>query len=216
MLANQLIHTYPFLFHMAEYGSLDSIKKHGLLSITALLELFEITGNERFAIESCHRPRPVTIRHKEHGTAIIRDQKPMNDSMLSKCLDDKLTPGDWYRIINSMVFFWATKERLITFLSAPAHKDRMQTILMVRTKILVERHRDKIRLCTINSGCTRSIDHRRGLYTFKTIEDFDYAESVKKRRKKNALAEVSVRYSVPDIAEMIVEVNHVRGVESIQ
>jgi hypothetical protein len=125
MLSNHFTYTHPLLYHMAEYGSLDNIKKHGLLSTTALLDLFEIAGNERFAIESSHRPRSVTIGHKEHGSAIIRDQKPMSDGMLSKCLDDNLTPGDWYRIINSMVFFWATKDRLITFLSAPAHKDRI-------------------------------------------------------------------------------------------
>lgn len=214
MRVSDLISIHPRIYHMAEYGSEDSIRKHGLLSTTALLDLFEITGEKRFALEKCRRAKTETITHKEYGSAVIRDQQPMNDSMLSKCLNDGLTPPDWYEIINSMAFFWSTRDRLRTFLSAPNYKDKMQTILTVDTKRLVERYHDNIRLCHINSGCTRSIEHRRGLSTFKTIEEFDPRE-FKKSGKKNAIAEVSVKYSVPDISDVIISVDHVRGPESV-
>ena len=46
-----LVRIYPRLFHMAEDGSLTSIQAHGLLSTTALLDLYEIGGPVRAAIE---------------------------------------------------------------------------------------------------------------------------------------------------------------------
>jgi hypothetical protein len=52
-----------------------------------------------------HRPESVTITHPAYGSAVIRDQKPMRDSALLKCLDKGLTPADWYRTLNRRVFF---------------------------------------------------------------------------------------------------------------
>lgn len=82
---------YARLFHMAESGSWGSIRERGLLSTTALLDLFEIDGSRRSAIESEWRPESVTIEHPVHGTAVIRDQHPMPPEHLAKALDG-LTP----------------------------------------------------------------------------------------------------------------------------
>ena len=38
---------WPRLYHMAEAGSWPSIKERGLLSTTALLDLFELEGESR-------------------------------------------------------------------------------------------------------------------------------------------------------------------------
>jgi hypothetical protein len=35
---------YPRVYHVAEAGSWPSIKPHGLLSVAALLDLFEVAG----------------------------------------------------------------------------------------------------------------------------------------------------------------------------
>ena len=45
-----LVRIYPRLFHMAEDGSLPSIQANGLLSATALLDLYGIDGDGRTAI----------------------------------------------------------------------------------------------------------------------------------------------------------------------
>jgi hypothetical protein len=58
---------WPRLYHMAEAGSWPSIERHGLLSTTALLDLFEISGPRREAIESARRPESVKITHPLHG-----------------------------------------------------------------------------------------------------------------------------------------------------
>ena len=69
---DSLIEYYPYLYHMAEPDSWESIEDKGLLSTSALLDLFEINGKRRFAIESCHRPDSVVIEHPRHGRAVIR------------------------------------------------------------------------------------------------------------------------------------------------
>ena len=62
-----LIKYFPRLYHMAEKGTWPSIKKRGLLSTTALLDLYGIKGKEREKIESLRRPDSVRIKHEEYG-----------------------------------------------------------------------------------------------------------------------------------------------------
>jgi hypothetical protein len=52
LIPERLASRYPVLFHMAEDGSWESIRERGLLSTSALLDLFEVEAEERFAIES--------------------------------------------------------------------------------------------------------------------------------------------------------------------
>ena len=46
-----LIAHFPRIWHMAEDGSFESIFKHGLMSTSALLDLYGIDGDERTALE---------------------------------------------------------------------------------------------------------------------------------------------------------------------
>ena len=43
----RIVELHPVVYHMAEYGTWESIKKHGLLSTSALLDLFQKSGEER-------------------------------------------------------------------------------------------------------------------------------------------------------------------------
>src|SRR5687767_5678188 len=96
---------------MAAAGSWPSIRQRGLLSTTALLDLFEVTGSERGAIESEHRPDTIRITHPRYGEAYVRDHKPMRESALRQCLQG-MTPREWYRTLNRRVYFWPTEARL--------------------------------------------------------------------------------------------------------
>jgi hypothetical protein len=111
-LVEQLARDYPKLFHMAAEDSWSSIAKHGLLSTSALLDLFAVEGEARVAIEERHRPESIPVQHPKHGLAIVRDQKPMDDRGLQRVLQDGLTPADWYRLLNRMAFFWVRRDRL--------------------------------------------------------------------------------------------------------
>jgi hypothetical protein len=205
MDAEQLIKNHPRLYHMAEKDAWLSIQKHGLLSTTALLDLFEIKGNQREALESAHRPESVTITHPTHGRAVVRDQKPMSDSGLRRCLSG-VSPREWYQILNRKTFFWLTEERLHRLLSAGAYRAEGHCVLTVDTKALIIEHRDQITLSPINSGCTKPMPHPRDKGCFLRINDYDYAHWLKKRHKKDPVVEVAVDYSVPQIASMVLRV----------
>ena|SRR5208282_3252377 len=128
MRHEDLVEYYPRLFHMAEAGTWPSIRKQGLLSTTALLDLFGINAEERFKIESCQRPKCFLISHPRLGDAVVRDQKPMSDKALRRCLQN-MEPREWYETLNRKVFFWLTRERLLTLLSARAYRNREHCVL---------------------------------------------------------------------------------------
>src|SRR2546423_380545 len=126
----QLVETYPRLFHMAESGSWPGIQGHGLLSTSALLDLFEVDAELRTEVESARRPESVSITHPVHGTAIVRDQIPLREGPLKQCLVG-MTPVEWYRELNRRVFFWLSEERVGGLLRGQAYRGRPHDVLTV-------------------------------------------------------------------------------------
>ena len=202
----EFVSHYPRLYHMAELGTWPSIRSHGLLSTSAFLDLYGIDGEERRQIESCRRPQSVTIRHAKYGPAVIRDQKPISDSALSKCLKG-MTPTDWYRLLNRKVFFWVVRERVLGLLSARAYWDREHTVLTIDTAKLLKMHHERVTLSPINSGSTVYNPQPRGPNTFQSLGAYPFEEWQQKRRSATkAVAELAVEYSVPNIRELVLRV----------
>lgn len=198
-----LIRTLPRVYHMAYVDAWDGIQRHGLLSTTALLDLFEVNGEKRHAIESCRRPENVIIEHAVHGRAIIRDNKPMDDHGLRRALQG-ITPKEWYELLNRRVFFWLSEQRLTTLLSAKAYRGAHHCVLTVSTRSLVERHSDRIWLCPINSGTTKPMPHPRGRDAFQRIHQYPFEHWCQKRGSPHkAIVELAVDYAVPDIVQLV-------------
>jgi hypothetical protein len=196
---------------MAEGGSWLSIQKHGLLSVTALLDLFEVNGTRRQKIESQHRPECVPIEHPTHGRAVIRDQKPMSESALRKCLVD-MTPEEWYRCLNRRVFFWVSEERVERLLGARAYRNLAHCVIMADTGAVVRGYKRKITLGPINSGSTIFNPQPRGSKTFLPISEYPFEDWVKRRgTPSNAVVELAVDYAVPDMREHAIRVDLVKG-----
>lgn len=189
----------------------ESIQNYGLMSTSALLDFFEIKGAEREAIESRHRPESVKITHSRYGTAVIRDQKPMTDKGLIRCLRDEMTPREWYVNLNQYVFFWVTSERLSKLLNARPYRAQKHCVLTVDTELLLEQYCDQIRLTALNSGNTKPFPHPRGQATFLPLDEYPYQERLKKGNKKDAVVEFAVKSSVPDIADFVIKVDHMIG-----
>jgi hypothetical protein len=194
---------------MAEAESWSSIRKHGLLSTTALLDLFQVRGELRRALESKHRPESVEIRHPQYGVAVIRDQKPMRESALAECLVG-MTPEQWYRTLNRHVFFWVASQRLENLLGARAYRGRTHTVITVDAARLFELHGPNLRLSPINSGSTIYNPRPRGADTFQRIADYPFEDRRKVRGLANAVAELAAQYAVPDISKCAVRVDHRR------
>lgn len=211
MDVNEFIDTYPTLYHMAEVDSWPNIQNHGLLSTSALLDLYKINGTERVGIESLHRPECIKIQRKGFPDAVVRDQKPMSDKALKKVLLDDLKPRDWYEILNQKVFFWSTKDKVINLLKARAYRDKAHDVLSVDTAKLVERYKESIVLCPYNSGSTIMKPVERGKDLFKPIDEYDFPFWKKKRGRSKAVTEVCVTGGVPLINEVVIDVHQMQN-----
>ncbi len=145
------VHRHPRLWHMAEAGAWPKVRHHGLLSTTALLDLFEYSGEERRRIESELRAETIAITHPQHGTALIRDNRPLRKQFLAESLEG-MTVGEWCELLNHKTFFWVSEARLEKLLGARAYRNRAHDVITVDTRRLVERDLDRITLAPINSG----------------------------------------------------------------
>jgi hypothetical protein len=204
---NRIAELHPTLYHMAEYASWESIKHLGLLSTTALLDRFEISGSARTAIEENRRPSFVEIRNAQGGRAVIRDQRAMSDSKLASCLTDGLSPTQWYRILNGKVFFWLTEERLRRMMRA--YRGRRQLVLEVDTEELLKQHSDDVLLTPLNTGCTRPMAFPRGLGTFLPPNQYPFEDNKRKKGgARKAIVELTVDYSVADILRLTHRATH--------
>jgi hypothetical protein len=213
---DELIQTYPRLYHMAHDGAWEAIRVNGLMSTTALLDAYHIEGDERVTLRSRRRPESVPLAADGLPGAVLRDQKPMHDSALVGCLRDGLTPQDWYETLNSRSFFWLSKERIWRLLKARAYRDVRQTVLTIDTASLVTAHSANIWLSPINSGSTLFNPQPRGNDTFSRIPDFPFADRKRARSSANNVVELVVDHSVPDIADHVLAVHSVRNADILE
>ena len=205
----QLIEMHPQLYHMAELGSWPSIERHGLLSTTALLELFEVDLETRQSLTRHRRPEKVRIEHQELGSAAIRDNKPISDKLLDRCLMG-MDKESWYELLNGRVFFWLTKRQLNKFLCARAYRGDTHTVITVSTELLIERQREEIRLSPLNSGAIHPGSlSKRGQGTFSPIDTYDIG-LYSRRPRFERIRELAVLHSVPNIPELVIDVEDIR------
>lgn len=208
MTQEQFLALYPRLFHMAQAGSWPSIRQRGLLSTSALLDLFGVDGAQREAIESRHRPRCVEITNALHGSAIIRDQKPMSEKALGKCLIGT-SPRAWYRLLNRRVFFWVSEHRVVRLLGARAYKGHEHDVLIIDSGAFLSRYARRVTLSPINSGSTVYNPQPRGPDLFRPFSSFPF--EMRRKYGKNAIAELCVEHSVTDLNEFVLRVERRQG-----
>jgi hypothetical protein len=204
---------YPRLYHMSHPGSWPSIQRHGLLSTTALLDLFEITGDRRDKLECTRRTKSEEISHPSHGRAMLRDQQPISETKLAKALKDGLTPRDWYKLLNSKVFFWGPETRLKILQGARLYAAHRQTIIEIDTTRFLDRYADHVSLSRINTGSTLPMAWERGNDTFVPLEAYPLADRRKRYGVKGAVAEVTIGYAVRDVQDFILVAYETGGTE---
>lgn len=209
----ELIEDCPTLYHMAEKGSWPSIQERGLMSTSALLDAYKVEGNQRVCIESMRRPSNITLTYHDLPPAVVRDQIPMDDAGLVRCLPAHLRPADWYRVLNHKVFFWLSRARLLRLLDAVAYRDKSHDVIELNTQSVIDAYKEKIWLCPINSGCTKPFPHPRDENTFSRISDYPYQHWRSRRRRGERVVELAVDYAVPDLKTYVTRVVEMRGIE---
>lgn len=191
---------------MAALGSWPSIKERGLLSTSALLDKYNVTGQLRHEIEEERRGKSVVLNYGELPPAVVRDQLPMTDGGLLRCLPKHLSPAGWYKILNQKTFFWLTQDRLKRLLNAGTYRNTAHDVLEVSTQGLLDNYYDKIWFCPMNSGNTKPMPHQRDENTFRRIPDYPYSDWRPKRTRGERVVEFVVDYGVPDIDKYVTRV----------
>src|SRR3712207_2414875 len=193
---------------MAEDGSWEGIRRLGLLSTSALLGRLEVGEGRRRRLESARRPEMEAVEHPVHGRALIRDNKPMQETVLERCLTGGMTPRRWYETLNRRVFFWVDGRRLLRLLGARAYRDRPHLVLELDSAALLRRHAEDVTLSAINSGATFAMNPApRGPDTYRRIGDHP---------RGKAVVELAVDYAVPGATDFTVRVSRWRGGEELE
>jgi hypothetical protein len=201
---------YPTLFHMAEAGSWPQIRRDGLLSTTALLDRYRVTGERRRRLEACRRGKPEPIKHPDNGeTAVLRDNGPIKD----RILEDELLVGDttleeWFRLLSGHVFFWVNESSLRSFVRV--YGKSAHDVITVSTRRLVERDYDRITITPMNTGSASwSTELPRGRDVFKPrIHEFDLDTwDLLTSESRDTIVELAVDYSVGRIEDVTIRVD---------
>ena len=211
MTEDELVAIYPRLWHMAHDGAWPAIRQDGLMSAKALIAAYSVSPAAQTALYSQRRPQSVRLEQPGRMGAVLRDQKPMSDAALLKCLQDGLAPRDWYELLNSRSFFWLSRDRVWRLLGARAYRNVEQTVLTINTATLVDAHRERIWLSPMNSGSTIQKALPRGASTFSKIENFPYAARANTRRPAENVVELLVEDAVPDILDHVLAVHRCRN-----
>ncbi len=211
MDVEELVGQYPRLFHLSEAGSWPAIAAHGLLPTAEIVSTSTLGAAEQAEVLSRPRASRLSIDHPLLGAVVIRDQTPLRVHILEKVLRGMGT-RQWLDTLNGRVFFWLHPQRLDQLLNARRNRGRPHDVLTVDTASLVARYHDRIRLSAINSGATLYPGApERGSFTFRTIEDYPYAERRRGRTPQTAVVELAVLGGVPDIADHVFSVQRRLG-----
>jgi len=206
MTPKELAARHPKLYHVTEPDIVASVETHGLLSTSHILNL--MGEDERLE----RRPGPVPLAHSDYGKMVLNDHKPLNEKLLSACLDDGLTVADWIAILNERVFFWPNEKLTNNFLGARSSQGRSSDVLVFDTLGLARDCVERMSICPFNSGATRQSVPRRGHSTFTALGSMSYRKWQCLRREKGVIKgrdiikEVTVMGSVPDAGAHLVEV----------
>ena len=200
---DQFISGHPCLYHLAEPSGWVGVQRNGLLSTSALLDLYEIRGKKRRALESARRPATTKLTRCGLPDAFVRDQRPMSDSTLRDCLPSDISPRQWYEFLNRKVFFWLSQDRLVRM--SRAYTDTAREVIVLDTRALVDAYRDHISLSHMNSGCSIPWKHKRSFETFCRIADYPIGQ------RGRTAAELCVEDAVPDAVRFVQSVIEIHG-----
>jgi hypothetical protein len=191
-------------FHLADVENWPAIQRSGLHSTAALIARDGLRGRAALPFA---RYRDGSMRLP--SGAVIRDQRPMQPAALLRCLDDGLTPDDWYRLVNRKVFFWLDVARLNRHLAAC--RARPQLVIAVDLRALVARHGGRACVTPFNVGNARRRPASRGHRTFVPLEAWlagrwasEAAPGGVPRARSHPPAELAIEGAVPDLMALVV------------
>ena len=193
---------YPRLYHMTAAGGWEGIREHGLLSVRQLLHRHQADEELTERVAFARRPEQVSLA----PGVTIRDNKVLNEKSLARALTGRLTPRDWYGMLNERAFLWANPKRLEKLLAGRAYRGDAHDVLAFDTLPLIRAHADRLEITPMNTGAAFMRAVPRGRETFVPLADLPWDEWRSKRGRADAVVEVAVPGGVPDAGDYLLEV----------
>jgi hypothetical protein len=197
---------------MADEKSWPSIERLGLLPAATLLQRWNDPAHLHDGALTEVRQKSLLLDHSTYGTAVVRDQKPLNSAALAESLLD-LTVAEWLDELNSRSFFFLQRERLETLLNARSYRKQVNLVITIDTASLLQAHEAKIDLCRINSGFAQPHSKApRGRDTFQPISAYDHpVRALPRTAPKWDVSELTVRGGVADLKSHTLKVDRMQG-----
>lgn len=169
----KFIENRPYLYHLTS--------KENAKQIIAQKRILSANGLIALSKNKTHLPvqRQRRITHYEleiDGLSyFLRDQRPISEKALAKCLTDGWEVGDFLFHLNDRVFMWPTLDRLWRHFTR--YEAEKPVIFRFPTRELFEVN-PHVEFCRLNSGATRANSHlggkppERGPKTFLPANEF--------------------------------------------
>jgi len=170
MELNKFIEKRPFLFHLTDQKNLQLIIKQGrLFSTNSLID----KANKEEYLPIKRRKRLAHFELDINGEIYsIRDQQPISEKSLKKCLTHNWECADFYESLNSRVFMWPTLDRLWRHFNRYVSENPI--ILRFETNSLLQINQN-VKFCRLNSGATRANSYLGGKPPERGMETFQLA-----------------------------------------
>lgn len=173
MELDKFIQHTPYLYHLTSQQNAENIMETKILySANSLIDMSNnkkdkvLKRNKRFV----HQPLII------HGIKIfLRDQRPISEKALSKCLTDNWLIGDFLDHLNNRVFMWPNLGRLTRHYNRYANEKPVLFRFSTSAIINANPH---VKFARLNTGATRANSHlggkapERGPNTFLKAEDY--------------------------------------------
>jgi hypothetical protein len=153
----KFINSRPFLYHLTCNENAENIiKSRELFSAN---ELIQRTANEQYWPISRQRRAEHVLIVLDRQPIYLRDQRPISEKNLAKCLTDNWKVPDFIEFLNDRVFMWPSISRLSSHYNR--YEREKPVILRFSTEKLINANKH-VKFCRLNSGATRSNSYLRG------------------------------------------------------
>lgn len=172
----KFIRERPYLYHLTSASNAQLIiEKRQLFSTNELLRMAE----DESVLEVSYKRRVGHYEVKINGASyFLRDQRPISEKALAKCLTDNWSVGDFLHHLNDRVFMWPTLDRLWKHFTR--YEEEKPVIFRFPTQDLIALN-PHVLFCRLNSGATRANSYlggkppSRGAQSFLPAASFDFA-----------------------------------------
>lgn len=165
----KFINIRPYLYHLTFAENVSKILEHKKLF--SANKIMGMSSNNNFIREKRTSHIPIIIGDKTYW---LRDQQPISEKALAKCLTNNWTCNDFFEHLNNRVFTWPTLDRLKRHFNRYCYEKPL--ILRFDTALSLELN-SHVEFCRLNSGATRANSFLGGIPPFRGIDTFVSSEN---------------------------------------